>query len=247
MLDRCARALTEAWCHLATFLPDGRVDAVPDGTLVSTTAPTEDLRGPLTVTSNAGHHTLASARELVAAQGRLLAVDTLVGHADELRRVVEADGMQRIVERQFMTTEVAVLRSPVQRARIALAADVDALRELQTHAFGMDPRASACLVSATSLSASPHAVIFDQHGTALSMATAHPTPTGIGVFGVATRSDARRQGLASEVVAAAVAAAAELTEATMVWLQANDDVAGAYVSMGFEASAWSEVWIDGWV
>ena len=228
---------------MASFLPNGRVDAVPGGTLVSTDAPTEDLRGPLTFEPTADMTTIAVARELTHAQERMLAVDALHGVADELRRSLERDGFRQVADRRVMATRVDALVSSERRAVIAGPEHVDTLRSLQIEAFGLEPAAADVLVSPASLAASPHAVVLDGD-TALSMASAHPTPTGIGVFGVATRRASRREGLATAAVVAAVAAAAPSTESDLVWLQANDDVAGAYVPMGFATVSRSEVWLD---
>ena len=228
---------------MASFLPNGRVDRVPGGTLVSTDAPTEDLRGPLTLDRDAGDDTLAAASALTTAQGRLLAVDAVLGIADELRQTFAARGWRQVTDRRLMASHVDGLVDAPHQAVIAGPEHVETMRSLQIEAFRLDPAAADVLVSAASVAASPHAVVFDGE-TAIAMATAHPTPSGIGVFGVATRRARRREGLATAAVVTAVRAATDLTPARTAWLQANDDVTGAYVPMGFAAISRSEVWLD---
>lgn len=246
-LDDCAAALTEVWCHLASFMPGGRVDRIRDATLVSTSAPSEDLKGPLTVTADANATTIADARALAHRLGRMLAVDLIVGHSPEALSAVSELGFERVAARRFMVLHrrsVATLREHLSDAAvIGTDRHLASMGVLQVEAFGMRADAVDALVRPQGLLASPHGVVVEGDDV-VSMATAHPTATGIGVFGVATRETARRRGLASAAIAAAVVAAMDRTDAELIWLQADDDVAEVYRSLGFATVARSEVWID---
>ena len=244
-IDQAAVGLSEAWALMASWMPGGRVDSLDGGVLVTTAAPAEDLRGPLMFDRTATHSTISDATVLAHQLGRTLAVDVLVGHVPEVHQSLADRQFQRVVDRQVMVAAVSAVSTEARSTMVRVADETDlaGLRRLQIAAFDMTPEAAEVMMSAEALAASPHVVeVVD--GEVVAMAIGIATTHTIGVFGVATAPHFRRRGAAARCVRGAVTAARELTDAGFVWLQANDDVAAVYGSLGFETITRSEVWLD---
>jgi GNAT superfamily N-acetyltransferase len=190
---------------------------------------------------------LGAAKRTFADHGFRIGLDIPRGRHPDVERAAAGLGMVVGVSRPGMAARVSAIAraSPPPGVEISTLSpddDLEELWEMQATVFGMRPDVVRAYL-APSLLRVPGIACFVArlNGRAVSSSLGIEIDGSVGVFGVATSSDARGRGIGTAITAAAVDWARD--HADLAWLQASKDGRRVYERMGFEVVSDWDVWV----
>ncbi|MCP4084272.1 MAG: GNAT family N-acetyltransferase [Actinomycetia bacterium] len=245
---RIEAGLAEAWRRQCSWIPGGQ-SAYVDGLLVCRSLLPDPTMSTAVVRREPDDHAVAvdSAASLFSIVGLPLTVDVADGLRPRLEQAMVDRGMGEVARRPGLAVDldrVELAPSPVdvRIAPVSSPAELAAVREVQTAAFGMPPEVMAGLLHDDVLATSG---VYQfgawAEATLVSCATMHVDDRAAGLFGIATHPDHQRRGVGAAITSAALAGARDLG-ADLAWLQTTDAGLGVYQSLGLEPIVDFVVW-----
>jgi hypothetical protein len=188
---------------------------------------------------------LARSEWLFKAHGHAFGVEIEEGRHSSVDRAVRTLGLVVGVARPAMAIAVADLPPPeagpgLEVHRVTSAAELSAIVELEVRVFGTGRRVAERLLGPGMLrAAGVRLYLSSMDGEPIGFAWTSTRDRAVGVFGVGTVPERRRQGIGRAVTAFAVHDA----DADLAWLQPTEMGRPLYDSMGFEAVTEWQVWV----
>jgi ribosomal protein S18 acetylase RimI-like enzyme len=245
-LERIAAFVPEAWARRVAAC-EGTVHAI-DGLRVCLTGVPLGAFNPTLVAGVPGDPdaALAMAERCYDGTGLSIGIDAEVTlHADLVEAAARA-GLTKIESRPGMTLPIREARQVptpegVEIFRVTDPVLLDALVEVDAAAFGGEAELTRGFLPDAVLEDPCQRVYAARVDGRLVGAGETTTLDGImGIFGIATRPEFRRRGIATALTSFAIAD--RVDEADVACLDASDLGIGVYRGLGFEANSTWEVW-----
>ncbi len=246
-VERTAAGLVAAWTDRVRHI-EGHVVARHDGVVVclSNLADPEQNAAFVEREPTDALAALAWAEDVFTANGRMLGVDIERGRDPAVDRAVRELRLEMVVERPMMALAVSELGRAdppegVSVERVDTNEGLALLADLESRIFGTTEDVAGAIYGSGALTIPAMAFCLGRlDGVPASLAWTHLHEDAVGLFGVGTRPEARRRGLARAVTAFAVHGA---PGADLAWLHPTPMSEPLYASMGFRPVADRQVWV----